>query len=90
MKYKITTVHGDDFHNRASFITNEHGYKAFLSMLKNDKHQNYPFRVQELESKKIVYQTEGWQESIEIHKEFGVKKMNLDCSFCCKPLPTIK
>lgn len=90
MKYKITTVHGDDFHNRASFITNEHGYKAFLSMLKNDTIQSFPFRVQEAVSKKVVYQSPGWAESIEINKDFGQKKMNINCSFCCRPLPTAR
>ena len=90
MKYKITMFHGDYFHNRASFITNEHGYKAFLSMLKNDQTQSYPFRVQELKSKKVVYESLGWEESIDIHKEFGQKKMNINCNFCCKPLPAVK
>ena len=90
MKYKITTVHGDDFHNRASFITNEQGYKAFLSMLKNDNLQSFPFCVRELKSKKVVYQTTGWEECNEIHKEYGIEKMDLDCSFCCVPLPAAK
>lgn len=82
MKYKITTVHGDDFHNIATFETDEFGYKAFKSMLKNDwKFQAFPFVVKN--KSKIIYKTKDWEEAYQIHKEFGVKKKNIKCSFCC-------
>lgn len=86
MKYRITMVHGDDFHNKASFITDGHGYKAMLSALKNDKTSSYPFSVRELETGKLVYKTAEWDTCRQIHYEKN-KKTDIKCNFCCVAVP---
>lgn len=87
MKYIITTIHGDNYHNIARFVTNKKGYKAFLSMLKNDITKSFPFRVVELNSEKEIYLSKGWSVAYKIHLKIGCKQKDIHCDFCCGAIP---